>query len=153
MQRMLTRSIAQLRIQSPSSSSSVALAPSTHLLQLPPELLHHIFSFLPLADCGQLCLTSRAIRSHVLSWILSTESISQLTESTTLERDSEEVIRSAGIGHLVKIQKKNAGKEKSAEVTRSLLKKLGKDLYNKIVDVYKVDFDIFGYEKKRFEDL
>ena len=71
----------------------------------------------------------------------------------TLERDSEEVIRSAGIGHLVKIHKKNAGKEKSAEVTRSLLKKLGKDLYNKIVDVYKVDFDIFGYEKKRFEDL
>jgi len=97
MQRMLTRSIAQLRIQSPSSSSSVALAPSTHLLQLPPELLlqlppellHHIFSFLPLADCGQLCLTSRAIRSHVLSWILSTKSISQLTESTTRERDSE----------------------------------------------------------------
>ena len=88
---MLTRSIAKLRICSPSTSSLTALAPSSsrHLLQLPPELLHHLFSFLPLADCGQLCLTSHEMRGHVLSWILSTTSISQLTESTLQERDSE----------------------------------------------------------------
>ena len=101
---MLTRSIAQLRICSPSPNCSMALTPSTQLLQLPPELLHHLFSFLPLADCGQLCLTSREIRGHVLSWILSTKSISQLTESTVQERDSEvrfcswlEVCRQFGI--------------------------------------------------------
>merc|ERR1719193_2281792 len=88
---MLTRSIAKLRICSPSTSSSAGLAPSrsSHLLQLPPELKFKLFSFLPLADCGQLCLASREMRGHVLSWILSTTSISQLTESTLQERDSE----------------------------------------------------------------
>ena len=76
---MLTRSIAKLRICSPlvrtptlltSSLFSTSHA-SVHLLELPRELLHLIFAFLPLPVCGQLCLTSSSVRGQVLAWISS----------------------------------------------------------------------------------
>ena len=88
---MLTRSIAKLRICSPVVRSSTLSTPSAavHLLDLPCELLHHIFSFLPLPLCGQLCLTSKSVREQVLAWISSPSFLNQATANLLKEKDHE----------------------------------------------------------------
>ena len=95
---MLTRSIAKLRICSPLVRSP-ALSTSTwlgkpqdaavHLLELPRELLCHLFAFLPLPVCGQLCLTSSSVREQVLAWISSPSFLNQATASLRREENPE----------------------------------------------------------------
>ena len=64
---MLTRSIARLRLCSPTASPFPPPPSTTPLLLLPEEMLHHLLSFLPLSSCGQLCLTSRPVRELVVA--------------------------------------------------------------------------------------
>ena len=85
---MLTRSIAKLQICSPGALSS-SLTSRCHLFEVPPELLHRIFSFLSLSDFGQLCFTSHALRARTLDYVLSPASISYLTSSQVEENDCE----------------------------------------------------------------
>ena len=62
---------------------------SVHLLELPRELLHHIFAFLPLPVCGQLCLTSSSVRGQVLAWISSPSFLKQATANLLEEENPE----------------------------------------------------------------
>ena len=74
----------------------------------------------------------------------------------TLERDFGFLIKSARIGDLVNSTVvKNGAKDgrKSSEIASSYIKTLGKEVYERIVDIYAVDFDIFGYKKKRYNEL
>ena len=95
---MLTRSIAKLRIcsplvRTPTLSTSRWLGKpqdaAVHLLELPRELLHHLFAFLSLPVCGQLCLTSSSVREQVLAWISSTSFLKQATASLLREENPE----------------------------------------------------------------
>ena len=90
---MLTRSLASLRLYSPepqSASPLPSLPPPAWLLQLPREMLHHLLSFLPLPDCGQLCLASMPVKELLLDWVTSPCCIKQLTASQArLPPDSE----------------------------------------------------------------
>ena len=93
---MLTRSLAKLRICSPLIRMPALLtihskSEGVHLLEFPREVLHHIFSFLPLPVCGQLCLTSRSVREEVLSWVSSRTFSTQATAS--LLRDSDAKVK------------------------------------------------------------
>ena len=85
---MLTRSIAKLQICSPGALSA-RLTSRCHLFEVPPELLHRIFSFLSLSDFGQLCFTSHALRAQILDYVLSPTSISNLTSSQVEGNDCE----------------------------------------------------------------
>jgi len=95
---MLTRSIAKLRIcsplvRTPTLSASTWLGKpqdaAVHLLQLPRELLCHLFAFLPLPVCGQLCLTSSSVRERVLAWISSPSFLKQATARLLREENPE----------------------------------------------------------------
>ena len=67
---MLTRSIAKMRLCSPSAAPSPPAAHQdfTAPLLLPKEMLHPLLSFLALSSCGQLCLTSMPVREAVVAW-------------------------------------------------------------------------------------
>ena len=87
---MLTRSIARLRLCSPTASLFPPPPSTTPLLLLPKEMLHHLLSFLPLSSCGQLCLTSRPVREAVVAWVLSPASLALLTTHLATTEDSEQ---------------------------------------------------------------
>merc|ERR1719175_167343 len=96
---MLTRSIAKLQICSPLVRTPPTLLTSNlhwkphhaavHLLELPCELPHHLFAFLPLPVCGQLCLTSSSVREQVLAWISSPAFLIQAKASVRREENPE----------------------------------------------------------------
>lgn len=90
---MLTRSIAKLKLVTPSSKSSLVLGNlvpvKPWLLTLPQEMFNHLMSYLPLADCGQLCLTSKLVRDRVTVWVTSEASIVQLTRRISGSQDPE----------------------------------------------------------------
>jgi len=73
----------------------------------------------------------------------------------TLQRDLEFVIDSAKIGHLIKAEKRNEAKGgwKSSEMVSAYLKDLGEPLYNKVVEIYRIDLEIFGYQIRKYQDL
>ena len=93
-QRMLTRSIAKLRLCSPGAApfppSGAPLPSTAPLLLLPKEMLHHLLSFLPLSSCGQLCLTSRPVREAVVAWVLSPACLALLTAHLATTEDREQ---------------------------------------------------------------
>ena len=78
---MLTRSLSKLMLCSPTSMKSIACtkfsvvegdssAQLNYLLLIPDEILSRIFSHLPLADIGLLCLTgSSLLTNRVVAWI------------------------------------------------------------------------------------
>ena len=79
---MLTRSLAKLMLDSPTSTKLVPIMmwsppqqiiPINYFLLIPDELLTHIFSFLSLSDIGMNCLTgSSLLRDKVVAWITTT---------------------------------------------------------------------------------
>ena len=87
---MLTRSIARLRLCSPTASPFPPPPSTTPLLLLPEEMLHHLLSFLPLSSCGQLCLTSRPVREAVVAWVLSPACLALLTAHLATTEDREQ---------------------------------------------------------------
>ena len=78
---MLTRSLSKLMLCSPTTTKSLARDASeepcspvlcNYLVLIPEEILSTIFSYLPLADIGQLCLTgSSLLTNRVVSWLTS----------------------------------------------------------------------------------
>ena len=76
---MLTPILASLRLFSPASSTLPLPLPHTWLLHLPKEMLYHLLSFLPLPDCGQLCLASQPVKELLLDWVTSPACLVQLT--------------------------------------------------------------------------
>ena len=89
---MQTCYLASLQLYSPEPPRPSPLPsppPPVWLLYL-PRLIHHLLSFLPLPDCGQLCLVSMPVKELLLYWVTSTCCIEQLTASQArLPPDSE----------------------------------------------------------------
>jgi len=56
-------------------------------------------------------------------------------------------LEKAGIKHVVGIHKENVGRggQTTADGTREYLQELSQELYDKLLKMYKIDFDIFGY--------
>ena len=64
---------------------------------MPPELLHHIFKFLPLTEVGQLALASEAFRVKVTNWIWTSKCQNRATfEFTKLFTDRYDVLAIPG---------------------------------------------------------
>jgi hypothetical protein len=66
------------------------------------------------------------------------------------------ILDKAGIRNIVgKIHKDNVGKGKqnSTELMRTYLRELSPKLYNQLAGIYKIDFDMFGYEIPNYSDL
>ena len=94
---MLTRSLVQLRLRSPSLPQSLqpplAESQASFLLLLPQEMLHHLLSFLPLPTSGQLCLTSRPIRDLVVAWVTSPACLGRITATLATVTDSQQWLK------------------------------------------------------------
>ena len=58
------------------------------------------------------------------------------------------VILNTGLRKLVPLRKDNVGKggQTSEDLTKAYLNELPKNLYEEIVKIYKIDFDLFGYD-------
>ena len=92
---MLTRSLSKLMLCSPTTTKSLARDASeepcssvlcNYLVLIPEEILSTIFSYLPLADIGQLCLTgSSLLTTRVVTWL--TSSLCAKKVSMMLPRD------------------------------------------------------------------
>ena len=85
-----TRSMALMRIQSPLariSSHSPFFASSVSLLQLPAEVLQHIFSFLHLDSWGQLSLASSKSLEVVRRWTSTAACLNLLTRHLVQDPD------------------------------------------------------------------
>jgi len=56
-------------------------------------------------------------------------------------------LEKAGIKHMVGLHKDNVGRggQTTADVTREYLQELSQELYEKLLKMYQIDFDIFGY--------
>ncbi len=66
------------------------------------------------------------------------------------------ILDKAGIKNIVgKLHRDNVGKGKqnSTELMHNYLRELSVKLYNQLVNIYKIDFDLFGYEVPQFSDL
>ena len=64
---------------------------------MPPELLHHIFKFLPLTEVGQLALASEGFREKVTNWIWTSKCQNRATfEFTKLFTDRYDVLAIPG---------------------------------------------------------
>jgi len=72
----------------------------------------------------------------------------------TLSDDTDFILKKINAAD-VDIEKKNSAKDgkSSHEVTRTYLRELTKNLYTQLVDVYRIDFDLFGYEVPEYEKL
>ena len=66
------------------------------------------------------------------------------------------ILDKAGIKNIVgKTHKDNVGKgiQNSTEMMHTYLRQLSLKIYNELVSIYKIDFDLFGYEVPKFSDL
>jgi len=72
----------------------------------------------------------------------------------TLSEDTEFILKKIKATD-IDIEKKNSAKDgkSSHEVTRTYLKELTKNLYKQLVDVYRIDFDLFGYQIPEYDKL
>ena len=72
----------------------------------------------------------------------------------TLSDDTEFILKKIKAED-IDIEKKNSAKDgkSSNEVTRTYLRELTKNLYRQLVDVYRIDFDLFGYVIPEYDKL
>jgi len=82
-------------------------------------------------------------------------SLNSIAKFETLNEDTEFILGKIKATEDINVEKKNSAKDgrNSHEVTRMYLKELGKDLYTKLVHLYEVDFDLFGYQVPDYEAL
>ena len=135
-----------------------------HKLQLKVSIQHNYISFL-----FRFCAPCSVRMTHILKF-------------ETLDRDSNFLLKLATNVDLnkVKMQQKNQspmkgrGKKKlqaansitvnqgysenpnkgdTKSISRQMLKSLGKILYGNVVNMYKIDFDLFGYIVTPFNEL
>ena len=74
----------------------------------------------------------------------------------TLDEDTRDILKNAHLDpkELVPEAKNKAKDGRSAkEDLDSFLKQLGEGVYNELMDIYEIDFDIFGYRRKPFSEL
>jgi hypothetical protein len=73
----------------------------------------------------------------------------------TFSRDQKHVMEKSGIIHRVAQRQDNVGPggPTSPEMTRAHMKTLPREFFDKLVDIYEVDFALFGYKIPKFDDL
>jgi hypothetical protein len=79
-----------------------------------------------------------------------------IVKMETFDRDQIYILEKAEIRNLTGgVHKDNVGKggQTSTNLTQHFLQELSPKLYQCLVDIYKVDFDLFGYEIPAFEKL
>ena len=82
--------------------------------------------------------------------------INTIAKIETLEEDTNFILKKINVAKdQIGFSKKNSAADgKSAnEVTNSYLKTLDSGLYQKLVDLYVIDFDILGYKPLTYEEL
>lgn len=77
----------------------------------------------------------------------------------TLNEDTQYVLNKIKapkslIASTQKDNKKNESKGKtSSDVTSEFIMQLDKDLFNSLIEIYRVDFEIFGYDIPKFDEF
>lgn len=73
----------------------------------------------------------------------------------TFSRDQKHVMEKSGIIHRVAQRQDNVGPggPTSPEMTTAHLKSLPKEIFDKLVKIYEIDFVLFGYRVPKFDDL
>ena len=74
----------------------------------------------------------------------------------TFDRDQYHILEKLEIQNLTGgLHKDNVGKggQTSKDLTKSFLQELSPKLYENLVNIYKIDFDLFGYEIPAFEKI
>lgn len=81
--------------------------------------------------------------------------LSYILKMETFERDLKFVLEKAGIYNETSLRKDNvaANGQTSQEVTYSYLKLLPSELYKSLISVYKIDFDLMGYQVPSYESI
>jgi len=66
----------------------------------------------------------------------------------TFDRDQEYILNKVGIKNDVGLHKDNVGRggPTSQDLTIKYLQELPPKLYELLLEIYRIDFDIFGYE-------
>jgi len=81
--------------------------------------------------------------------------INSIAKFETLSADTEFILSKIKASEKLTVEKKNSSKDgkNSHEVTAKYLKELNRDEYDELVQLYVIDFDIFGYKVPDFESL
>ena len=80
--------------------------------------------------------------------------LTHIIKFETLDRDTRSILEIAGLTNLLqpngKLMKKNTAKgyENTSSVVDKYLNELTPELINGLRDLYDIDFDLFGYDKK-----
>jgi len=82
--------------------------------------------------------------------------INTIAKLETLEEDTDYILERIALSkdklHMKKRNSAPDGKN-SSEVTNMFLKQIGEDLYKRLLELYQIDFDIFGYKVSNFTAL
>ena len=79
-----------------------------------------------------------------------------IVKMETFNRDQYHILEKAGIQNLTGgVHKDNVSKggQTSKDLTQSFLHELSPKVYKQLVNIYKIDFDLFGYEIPAFENI
>ena len=82
--------------------------------------------------------------------------VNAITKIETLEEDAEYILKKINVAKdQISMSKKNSASDgkKASEVTNTYLRSLGNPLYEQLLNIYEIDFDIFGYKALSFTDL
>eukprot|EP00090_Calanus_glacialis_P010167 TRINITY_DN18556_c0_g1_i1.p1 TRINITY_DN18556_c0_g1~~TRINITY_DN18556_c0_g1_i1.p1 ORF type:complete len:359 (-),score=48.11 TRINITY_DN18556_c0_g1_i1:87-1163(-) len=81
--------------------------------------------------------------------------LNSIAKFETLSEDTTFLLRKIKGAENLTVEKKNSAKDgkSSHDVTRMYLKELDKNLYTRLVQLYEIDFDIFGYDVPEYEKL
>jgi len=73
----------------------------------------------------------------------------------TFGRDQRFVMEKSGIINRVSQRQDNVGPggQTSPEMTKAYFKTLPREIFDKLLEIYEIDFALFGYKVPEFEDL
>ena len=81
--------------------------------------------------------------------------INSILKFETLDDDTQYILQKISAPEVLrKLEKKNQTKGKNShDVTLEFLQQLDQKTFDKLVDVYKIDFEIFGYDIPQYSAL
>lgn len=85
-----------------------------------------------------------------MNTILKFETLNEDTQYVLNKINAPESLRAS----IQKNSKKNPTKgKKSSDMTSEFIKQLDEDLFNSLIEIYRVDFEIFGYHIPKFDEF
>lgn len=81
--------------------------------------------------------------------------LNSILKFETLDEDTDNILKRIHASEkLTKVKKKNQTKgKKSSNFVFQYLKQLDKDIYKNLINIYRIDFHIFGYSIPHYESL